>query len=96
MSSSSYLVRKQSLEITPRKTLGNLIFDHQKYALLEVQTFYGTTNSYLQEKLPWGNEFHRQLGCLNPLKRDKKFEVSLIQSIINALLPKVSVNEVVD
>ena len=42
------------------------------------------------------NDLLRQLGCLNPKKRDSKSRVASIESITCVLQPKVNVSEVVD
>ena len=62
--------------------------------MLGMRSFFST--SYLQQKLPLSNELLRQLGCLNPKKRDRKSRVASIESITCVLQPKVNVTEVVD
>ena len=54
------------------------------------------TVSYLQQRLPLGNQLLRHLGCLNPTKRKKNSTVSSIQSLALVLQPMVSETEVVD
>ena len=64
--------------------------------MLGMRSFFSTATSYLQQKLPLSNELLRQLGCLNPKKRDRKSTVASIYSIKCVLQPKVNVSEVVD
>ena len=68
----------------------------QKQALLGMRSFFKVTSSQLQVKLPLDNLLLRQLGCLNPLKREKKSTVTSIQSIAMKLQPKVDPSEVTD
>ena len=79
-----------------RKALATLQSDKQKHAMLGIRAFFSTTTSYLQQKLPLSNDLLRQLGCLNPKKRDRKSTVTSIESITCALQPKVNVSEVLD
>ena len=79
-----------------RQVLGQLTPDQQKGAMLGMRSFFKATTSYLQSKLPLDNDFLRQLGCLNPLKREKKSTLVSIQSITSALQPAISVSELVD
>ena len=79
-----------------RKVLKDLTGDQQRNALLGMRSFFKVTASYLQLKLPLDNALLRQLGCLNPQKREKKSTVLSIQNITNILQPKLSSTEVVD
>ena len=79
-----------------RKGLIELPCAQQKKVILGICTFYSTTVSYLQEKLPLDNKLLRQLGCLNPMKRKKDSTVSSIKSIASAIQPKVNKTQLVD
>ena len=72
-----------------RNAMAKLTSDQQKQALLGMRSFFKVTSSQLQVKLPLDNLLLRQLGCLNPLKREKKSTVTSIQSITMKLQPKV-------
>ena len=78
-----------------RKGLDELPRDQQKNVMLGIRSFFMTTISYLQAKLPLDNQLLRQLGCLNPVKRTKSSTVS-IESIACTLQPKVDQTQVVD
>ena len=78
------------------KALSALQAEKQKRSMLGMRSFFSTATSYLQQKLPLSNELLRQLGCLNPKKRDRKSTVASIESITCVLQPKVNVSEVVD
>ena len=80
----------------PWKTLNALQAEKQKRSMLGMRLFFSTATSYLQQKLPLSNELLRQLGCLNPKKRDRKSTVASIESITCVLQPKVNASEVVD
>ena len=43
--------------------------------------FFSTGTSYLQEKLPLGNQLLKQLRCLNPTKRNEESTTSSIQNL---------------
>ena len=60
-----------------RKALKNLTHDQKKYAMLGKRSFFGSMVTELQSKLPLKNELLRQLGCLNPLKKNDGFTVSV-------------------
>ena len=79
-----------------RNAMAKLTSDQQKQALLGMRSFFKVTSSQLQVKLPLDNLLLRQLGCLNPLKREKKSTVTSIQSIAMKLQPKVDPSEVTD
>ena len=51
-----------------RKVLKELTAEQQKQVMLGIQSFFGTTTTELQQKLPLQNDLLRQLGCLNPSK----------------------------
>ena len=80
---------------TTRNAMAKLTSDQQKQALLGMRSFFKVTSSQLQVKLPLDNLLLRQLGCLNPLKREKS-TVTSIQSIAMKLQPKVDPSEVTD
>ena len=46
-----------------RKALKELTPDQCKHAMLGIQSFFQMTVSYLQQRLPLGNQLLRQLGC---------------------------------
>ena len=52
-----------------RRALKELLPDQQRNTVLGIHSFFGTTLSYLQQKLPLNNQLPRQLGCWNPAKR---------------------------
>ena len=79
-----------------QKALATLQSGRQKHAKLGIREFFSITTSCLQQKLPLNNELLRQLGCLNPTKRDRKSTVASIQSITCAFQPKLNVSEVLD
>ena len=54
-----------------RKALKELTPDQCKHAMLGIRSFFQMTVSYLQQRLPLGNQLLRQLGYLNPTKRKK-------------------------
>ena len=60
-----------------RKALKELTPDQCKHAMLGIHSFFQMTVSYLQQRLPLGNQLLRQ--CLNPTKRKKNSIVSSIQ-----------------
>ena len=59
-----------------RKALKELSPDQQRNTVLGVCSFFGTTLSYLKQKLPFSNQLLRQLGFLNPAKWKKDSIVS--------------------
>ena len=63
------------------KALNVLQAEKQKKSMLGMRSFFSIATSYLQQKLPQSNELLRQLGCLNPKKRDRKSAVASIESI---------------
>ena len=79
-----------------RKALKNLTHDQQKYAMLGIQSFFGTMVTELQSKLPLKNELLRQLGCLNPLKKNDGSTVSAVEKLSSLLHPKLNTSKVVD
>ena len=78
------------------KALNALQVEKQKRSMLGLRSFFSTATSYLQQKLPLSNELLRQLGCLNPKKRDRKSTIASIESTTCVLQSKVNVSEVVD
>ena len=79
-----------------RKALKNLTHDQQKYAMLGIWSFFGTTVTELQSKLPLKSELLRELGCLNPLKKNDGFTVSAVEKLSSLLHPKLNTSKVVD
>ena len=77
-----------------RNAMAKLTSDQQKQAL-GMRSFFKVTSSQLQVKLSLDNLLLRQLGYLNPLKREKS-TVTSIQSIAMKLQPKVDPSEVTD
>ena len=61
-----------------------------------MRLFFKAAASHLQLRLPLQNDFLRQLGCLNPLKKEKKSTVMSIESVTSVLQPEINVTEVVD
>ena len=61
-----------------------------------MRSFFGTTTSELQVKLPLDEELLQQLECVNPQKREKKSTLLSIQGITKVLQSKVNITEVVD
>ena len=57
-------------------------------------SFFGTTVTELQQKLPLQNNLLQQLGCLNPSKRTMEF--TAIDTLAGVLQPNISRSEVVD
>ena len=56
---------------TTRMALRDLTVHQQKGAYLGMRSFFEAAASHLQLKLSLQNEFLRQLGCFNPLKKGK-------------------------
>ena len=81
---------------TTRKALRDLTVDQQKGAYLGMRSFFKAAASHLQLRLPLQNDFLRQHGCLNPLKKEKKPTVMSIESVTSVLQPEINVTEVVD
>ena len=79
-----------------RKALRDLTVDQQKWAYLGMRSFFKAAASHLQLKLHLQNEFLRQLGWLNPLRKEKKSTVMSIGSVTSVLQPEINVTEVVD
>ena len=74
-----------------RKYLALLKSDKQKAALLGMRAFWGAAVSHLQAKFPLNNRVLKDLGCLNPLKRELK---STFISIQNLSLGKETVTRI--
>ena len=71
--------------------------DKQKAALLGMLTFWGVAVSHLQAKLPLNNRVLKDLGCLNPLKRERKSTTISIQNLSMKLLrPELDTAAVLD
>ena len=59
------------------KYLALLKSNKQKAALLGMRAFWGAAVSHLQAKLPLNNRVLKDLGCLNPLKRELQVYIHL-------------------
>ena len=79
-----------------RKALTCLNPAKQRLSLLGIGAFFLATVSHLQLRLPLGNKFLRDLGCLNPLKRIQKATDASIQSLARKLQPQLDVSSVLD
>ena len=66
--------------VDTRKALKDLSHEQQKYAMLGLRSF-SITVAELQSKLPLKNDLLRQLGCLNPLKKNNKSTQSAIEKL---------------
>ena len=64
--------------------------------MLGIWSFFGTTVTELQSKLPLKNELLRQLGCLNPLKKNDGFTASAVEKLSSLLHPKLNTSKVID
>ena len=64
--------------------------------MLGIHSFFSTATSYLQEKLPLGNQLLKQLRCLNPTKRNDESTTPSIQNLASILQPKISETGVID
>ena len=65
-----------------KKVLKELPSDQQKHALLGIRSFFGTTLTELQQKLPLQNNLLRRLGCLNPSVMKCKSTGSLVATLL--------------
>lgn len=79
-----------------RKALACLNPAKQRLAILGIRAFYVATVSHLQLRLPLGNKLLRDLGCLNPLKRNRKSTDTSIQNLTRKLQPQLEVTSVLD
>ena len=68
----------------------------QRAALLGMLAFFGEAVSHLQAKLPLNNRVLKDLGCLNPLKRERKSTTISIQNHSRKLLPEFDTAAVLD
>ena len=68
----------------------------QRAALLGMLAFFGEAVSHLQAKLPLNNRVLKDLGCLNPLKRERKSTTISIQNLSRKLLPEFDTAAVLD
>ena len=68
----------------------------QRAALLGLLAFFGEAVSHLQTKLPLNNRVLKDLGCLNPLKRERKSTTISIQNLSRKLLPDFDTAAVLD
>ena len=79
-----------------RKYLALLKPNKQKAAFLGMRTFWGAAVSHLQAKLPLDNRVLKDLGCLNPLKGERKSTPISIQNLTRKLLPEFDTAAVLD
>ena len=79
-----------------RKYLALLKPDKQKAAFLGMHAFWGAAVSHLEAKLPLNNMVLKDLGCLNPLKRERKSTAISIQNLLRKLLPEFDTAAVLD
>jgi hypothetical protein len=79
-----------------RTALAELNCDQQRHCMLGIRSFFHTTVSQLQQKLPLNCNLLRQLGCVNPTKYKKESTVASIESLTGLLQPKLNVSQVVD
>ena len=79
-----------------RKALRELSAKQQRHTMLGICSFFSTATSYLQEKLPLGNQLLKQLRCLNPTKRNDESKTPSIQNLASILQPKISETGVID
>ena len=64
--------------------------------MLGICSFFSTATSYLQEKVPLGNQLLKQLRCLNPTKRNDESTTPSIQNLASILQPNISETGVID
>ena len=79
-----------------RNYLALLKPDKQKAAHLGLHTFWGAAVSHLQAKLPLNNSVLKDLGCLNPLKRERMSTTIYIQNLTRKLLQEFDTAAVLD
>ena len=70
-----------------RKALTCLNPAKQRLSLLGIVAFFAATVSHLQLRLPLGSKLLRDLGCLNPLKRNQKATGASIQNLARKRQP---------
>ena len=70
--------------------------DKQKATLLGMRAFWGAAVLHLQAKLPLNNRVLKNLGCLNPLKRERKSTPISIHNLSRKLLPEFDTAGVLD
>ena len=75
--------------VDTRKALKDLSHDQQKYTMLGIQSFFSITVAELQSKLPLKSDLHRQLGCLNPLKKHNKSTQSSTEKLSSLCSPNL-------
>ena len=68
----------------------------QRAALLGMLAFFWEAVSHLQAKLPLNNRVLKDLGYLNPLKRERKSTTISIQNLSRKLLPEFDTAAVLD
>ena len=64
-----------------RKYMALLKPDKQKAVFLGMCAFWGAAASHLLAKLPHNNRVVKDLGCLNPLKRERKSTTNSVQNL---------------
>ena len=79
-----------------RKYLALLKPHKQKAALFGMGAFWEVAVSHLQAKLPLNNRVLKDLGYLNPLKRERKSTTISIQNLSRKLLPEFDTAAVLD
>ena len=79
-----------------RKALRELSAEQQRHTMLGICSFFSTATSYLQEKLPLGNQLLKQLRCLNPTKKNDESTTPSIQNLAFIVQPKISETGVID
>ena len=79
-----------------RKALKELPPEQRRHTMLGIRSFLSTATSYLQQKLPLGNQILKQCRCLNPANRNEESTVRSIQSLASSLQPRISETGVTD
>ena len=74
---------------TTRQTLSKLEPDAQKAMLLGIQAFFIATVSHLQTMLPLNNRLLKDLGFLNPSKKQRGSTLASIQNLARKLQPSL-------
>ena len=78
------------------RALGKLKSEKQKSALLGIRSFFAAVVSHMQSKLPLDNTLLRNLGCLNPTKRDKRTTLISIKNVSSMIQPQLDSSIVQD
>ena len=79
-----------------RRALGKLKSEKQKSALLGIRSFFAAVVSHMQSELPLDNTLLRNLGCLNPTKRDKRTTLISIKNVSSMIQPQLDSSIVQD